>query len=144
MKDVQFMTAKEKGMVLKQWKTFIKNGFKQKHFTQRLYIYLTLHCSFIAHFDRRGFYATYFSEPNGTARFLAQFDREKGCVSVEYRTSSWATNPDYSDLNGEMCNVVELYKKAIYKACHDEERRRDIETAKGLLARHGIQFEEVK
>ncbi len=57
--DTEFMTAKDKALVLKQWERFLKNGLRQQDFSDRLYKHLSLHCMFIAHFDRYGFYATY-------------------------------------------------------------------------------------
>ena len=54
------------------------------HFTKRLYEHLHLHCSFIAHYNRLGFYAEYFERGEDTARFLSQFDSRGDCRSVEY------------------------------------------------------------
>ena len=72
-KDTQFMTAQEKELVLKRFKQFIKailtvgidtpESFERiyKHFSDRLYKHLHLHCGYIAHYDRHGFYTTYFN-----------------------------------------------------------------------------------
>jgi hypothetical protein len=35
-KDVQFMTAREKELVLKNWETFLKHGLKKQHFTKKM------------------------------------------------------------------------------------------------------------
>jgi hypothetical protein len=43
-KDAEFMSAKEKELVLAQWKRFVERGFNFEHFTDRLYKFLTL-CS---------------------------------------------------------------------------------------------------
>ena len=104
MKDVQFMTGKEKEIVLKQWKTFVTNGFQFKHFTSRLYLHLINHCSFIAHYSRAGFYNTYFKNPDDTIHFLSQFDFDLGCRSVEYGGTHWLTAEDYCDINRAMCD----------------------------------------
>jgi len=64
--DVQFMTVKEKELVLKNWKTFLQNGLKKEHFTKRLYDHLQLHCGFIACYNIHGFYATYFEAGQDT------------------------------------------------------------------------------
>lgn len=138
MKDVQFMTAKEKEMVLKQWITFIKNGMKAEHFTDRIYKHLSLHCSFIAHFDRRGFYSTYFERPEDTIRFIGQFDKDQGNRSIEYGGQSWLTSIDYNDLSQAMCDVIESYKKEIYRTRRNTEMERDIEISKGLMRKHGL------
>ena len=58
--DTNFMTAKEKAQVLRQWERFLKGGCQAKDFTEALYHHLMQHCMFIAHYDRGGFYATYF------------------------------------------------------------------------------------
>jgi hypothetical protein len=56
------MSAREKGLVLKTWVRFLKNGFRLADFSDRLYKHLTLHCSFIAHYNRVGFHQTYFED----------------------------------------------------------------------------------
>ena len=103
-KDVEFMSAKDKELVLKQWLTFLKYGCRYEHFTRRLYDHLTLHCSFIAHFDRRGFYNTYFTSVDGRRKFFSQFDLlHGGGVSVEYGGVMWRKEGDYADINTAMC-----------------------------------------
>jgi len=70
MKDVKFMTAKEKEAVLKAWERFMRAmaGGKtaeelSRMFTEALYHHLIQHCSFIAHYNRAGFFQHYFEEP---------------------------------------------------------------------------------
>ena len=101
--DVEFMTAKEKELVLKQWRTFLKHGCKWEHFTTRLYDHLIQHCSFIAHYNRHGFYDVYFTSVDGRRKFFSQFDLNQGGASVEYGGISWRTREEYADINGEMC-----------------------------------------
>src|SRR5919202_5205674 len=96
--DSQCMTAKEKEQVLKQWETFLKHGLQSAHFTGKLYKHLTLHCSFIAHYNIHGFYETYFESPEQSLKFLSQFDREQGAYSVEYGWTYWLQD-EYSDIN---------------------------------------------
>ena len=79
--DVQFMTAKEKGMVLKNWETFLKHGLKKQHFTKRLYEHLHLHCGFIAHYSRDGFYSTYLSNKYPKL-FCCGYDPSRAMVSL--------------------------------------------------------------
>ncbi|MCX5653763.1 MAG: hypothetical protein NTY65_03820, partial [Planctomycetota bacterium] len=57
--DAEFMTAGQKGLVLKDWERFLRHGLRQSHFTRRLYQHLHLHCGFIAHYNIHGFYAEY-------------------------------------------------------------------------------------
>ncbi|MBP7526791.1 MAG: hypothetical protein KA801_02640 [Syntrophorhabdaceae bacterium] len=61
-KDSPFLTADEKKNVLHDWNRFIKNGYAWSCFTDKIYKHLSLHCGFIAHFNRIGFYQTYWRE----------------------------------------------------------------------------------
>jgi hypothetical protein len=109
--DVKFMTAKEKELTLKAWVTFLKHGCKMEHFTERLYHHLMQHCSFIAHYNRGGFYDTYFLNGDDKAKFMSQFDESQFCRSVEYGDSRWYTDPDYEDLNRAMVRAAKPYIK---------------------------------
>ncbi|MGD0237893.1 MAG: hypothetical protein ABSC55_25590 [Syntrophorhabdales bacterium] len=62
LKDSEFMDADQKRKVLTQWDRFIKGGFSFHLFTDNLYQHLILHCGFIAHYNRSGFYATYWCD----------------------------------------------------------------------------------
>ena len=138
MLDTKFMTGKEKEKVLKQWTTFVKNKFQFKHFTGPIYSHLIMHASFIAHYNRYGFYDEYFKEPEQTIRFMKQFDRREGAISVEYGTSGWLTDRDYSDLHEAMCEVMELYREAYEVSFEKQTRERDIRQATALLTKHGL------
>ncbi len=137
--DVQFMTANQKAAVLRAWGRFLKGGLRPEGFTRALYDHLIQHCSFIAHYDRAGFYATYFQQPETTAQFFSQFDRRQGCVSVEYGMDGWIQGAEYSDLNNAMVDAAEPYLNAIYAACKDAERSRDLAEAARLAEKHGKQ-----
>ena len=78
-RDAEFMSTREKALVLKAWVRFLKNGLRPEDFSDRLYTHLMLHCSFIAHYNRAGFYATYFENGEDTRRFLSQFDKRGEC-----------------------------------------------------------------
>src|SRR5437016_10979051 len=97
-RDAEFMRARDKELVLKAWLRFLKNGLRFEDFSKRLYEHLHLHCSFIAHYDRAGFYAEYFERGEDTARFLSQFDKRGECRSVEYGWTLWLDGK-YADLN---------------------------------------------
>ncbi|MCB4791255.1 MAG: hypothetical protein LHV68_05145 [Elusimicrobia bacterium] len=144
-KDVEFMTAHEKQLVLKDWIRFIgalaSNKCKEKpdlfsKFTKRLYQHLHLHCSFIAHYDRNGFYSTYFDDPAKTVEFIRQFDCELGSKSVEYG-GNWWLNGDFEDLNREMCIAIDKYKKLLYERLRNSEKENDISVAKSLADKWG-------
>ena len=138
MKDVQFLTAKEKEMVLKQWVTFVKNDFDEAKFTKRLYDHLIQHCSFIAHYNKEGFYSTYFKNPEDTIHFLSQFDKDLSNESIDCGGTYWLTSPEYNDINQAMCDAIEPYKVGIYQSRLIEEKRRDLSLATSLLKKHGI------
>jgi hypothetical protein len=138
-KDSQFMTSRDKELVLVQWKRFVEGGFSFEHFTDRIYKHLSLHASFIAHFDRRGFFSTYFEDPEATTKFLNQFDSDYGFRSVEYG-STWWLDGDYADINRAMCSVVEANKERLYEQLRRKVRGRDLAIASKLLEKHGIHY----
>jgi len=105
--DAQFMTAREKELVLKNWETFLKHGLQRKHFTKRLYNHLHLHCGFIAHYSRDGFYSTYFEAGEDTQCFFEHF-------------CNHTTTMDYDDLNTAMQEVYSKYRSIILKQTEDD------------------------
>ena len=140
LQDTKFMSAEEKRKVLRQWRLFLKSGLSKDKFTKALYNHLIMHCSFIAHYNRQGFYATYFEEGEDTVCFLSQFDNRNGIPkSVEYRMTSWYTDPDYNDINSEMCRIASNYAPALIAKARNSQRDKDILRARALLAKHGLQ-----
>jgi hypothetical protein len=113
-KDAQYMTAAEKTLTLRQWKTFLKRlatadtapttgadcGYFPSTldavFTDRLYKFLSCYSGFIAHYNRRGFLSARFHD---SADIRATFD--------QLRTRGyWGGYQDYADLGAAL--VVEL------------------------------------
>ena len=137
MADTKFMTAKEKVAVLKAWETFLKYGCQRDHFTKALYDHLMQNCSFIAHYDLGGFYATYFEEGDDTVHFLSQFDRSKGTQSIEYGSTLWL-NGDYADINNAMLDIAGKYIPVLVLQFSSKQRDHDLLTARALLAKHDI------
>jgi len=141
MKDVKFMSAQEKEKVLRQWKLFLESGLSKDKFTKTLYNHLIMHCSFIAHYDLHGFYSTYFKEGEDTVHFLSQFDNRNGIPkSVEYGMTYWYTDPDYIDINSAMCRVASRYIPRLVTEAESSQKRIDVQRAKLLLAKHGIEY----
>jgi len=139
LKDVKFMTAQDKAKVLRQWERFLKNGLKWEQFHKALYEHLIQHCSFIAHYDRAGFYSTYFENGGDTAHFLTQFDNRNGIPkSIEYGMIYWYTDGDYEDINSEMCRIAVKYIDNLTGQATKKQKEADIKHAKQLLMKHGI------
>lgn len=116
--DVEFMTARKKQLVLKNWKTFLKHGLRKEHFTKRLYQHLHLHCGFIAHYNIHGFYSTYFEAGQDTERFFEQF-----CSNVNGIYGAG----DYNDLDTAMLETYRQFKDGILaKAQTDINHRLDV------------------
>ena len=134
-RDVEFMSAREKELVLKAWVRFLKNGLRWQGFTRRLYEHLHLHCQFIAHYNRLGFYQAYFERGEDTVRFLSQFDKRGGCRSVEYGMLSWFG--DYEDLGRAMIEEAAPYIPRLIEQAQEREREADCAEAQRLLAKHG-------
>ena len=140
MKSTPFMPADEKEKVLKDWQRFIESDFNKAKFTKRLYNQLIQHCSFIAHYNQGGFYDTYFEDPEDTMRFMKQFDRKHGCVSVEYGMTYWLTSDDYKDINTAMVEIMGPYKAEIYPRLRQRARERKL----GEIERLKREIEELK
>jgi hypothetical protein len=109
--DVEFMTAGEKGLVLKDWERFLQHGLRQAHFTRRLYEHLHLHCGFIAHYNLQGFYEEYFQAGQDIERFFEYFNSHNGC-------------PDYSDLHRAMRDAFERHKAIITQQVEEDVSRK--------------------
>jgi hypothetical protein len=136
--DVEFMTAREKAQVFKDWERFIESGFERRHFTGRLYKHLTLHCSFIAHYDIAGFYDVYFGEKRNTDRFIDQFTSG---INAEYGMDYWLKGT-HEDINNAMCEVMRKYSPDVKKKLAREIEKEDIIIAMELLAKHGRRIED--
>ncbi|MCL5670989.1 MAG: hypothetical protein M1423_06815 [Acidobacteria bacterium] len=135
-RDAEFMTAREKELALKAWVRFLKNGLRFGDFRRRLYDHLHLHCQFIAHYNRLGFYQTYFERGEDALRFLSQFDGRGECRSVEYGMTIWREG-DYGDLAKAMIEETAPYIPNLVAQAQARERETDLGEAKRLLAKHG-------
>ena len=141
-RDAKFLSAREKQLVLTAWVRFLRNGMRFDDFSDRLYKHLALHCSLIAHYDRAGFYQTYFDNGEDSARFLSQFDKRGECRSVEYGDGWWCNAGEYADINEAMIEedsqfITDLLEKAQSKA-----READLAEARRLAAKHGFDVYE--
>jgi len=138
-RNAEFMSAREKLLVLKAWARFLKNGLRREDFSDRLYTHLINHCSFIAHYDRAGFYATYFENGEDTMRFLSQFDKRGECRSVEYGWS-WRL-VEYEDLSRAMIEEASGYVPALMEQASGKAKAADLAEAQRLAAKHGFKIQ---
>lgn len=110
--DAHFLAAEKKRSILKRWTSFVKNGFPENLFTDSVYEHLHLHCGYIAHYDRPGFYVEYWG---AHARDFHRHAKEDGFVmrpvplafynwkSFLGQFSIWG---DYADINMAMMCVL--------------------------------------
>jgi hypothetical protein len=123
--------------IIKAWVAFLKSGFAQAKFTQSLYHHLYQHCSFIAHFDRHGFYAVYFTtDAEATLKFIDQFDPNGHGLAAELGGHHWRTG-DCADINEAMREAARPFISKLREATKAAEKTRDLVTARTLLAKHG-------
>ena len=134
-KDVEFMTAKEKELVCRQWRTFVEGGFQRKHFTNRIYQHLSLHCSFIAHYDINGFYDVYFSNDRlNTLRFIEQFTTGK---SAEMGMDYWIGG-DYADLNPAMMEIMQINADKLTTKLSNNIQTEELGYAQKIAGKYGM------
>ena len=137
--DEPFMSGKEKEVVLNAWTRFLKNECKFHDFTDALYRHLTLHCSFIAHYDRRGFYDFYFATPGAsTIRFIDQFDPTQQGISAEIGMTYWLNGPTGADLNRAMRQASAPYASKLRELFVLDRKQRDLAQAMAIAAKYGM------
>lgn len=143
-RDEQFMSAAEKEKVLRAWTRFLKSGCAKPQFTEALYHHLNQHCSFIAHYDRHGFFAFYFECPSrNLVRFFDQFDPDLPGISAEYGGTGWLSpHMTGADLSQAMREAARPYLANLRQQFGEARRQWDISTARTLLAAHGLTVAE--
>ncbi len=136
----RFMSADEKRKVLRAWIRFLRNGCQKTQFTQDLYRHLIQHCSFIAHYDRHGFYNVYFERPTADVfRFFDQFDPQKPGISAEYGTTHWlGPNTTGADLNAAMREAAGPFIGNLRRHFAETQRQAELAAAARLLEKHGL------
>ena len=110
--DAEFMTAREKELVLRNWQRFLQHGLKRDHFTKRLYEHLHLHCGFIAHYNIHGFYDEYFQSGADTERFFDNFS--------SYTAQNFGAYAEYDDLHRAMRDVYERHRCEITRQVEED------------------------
>ena len=140
--DVEFMTAAEKGKVARQWGRFLQHLAVQGYstgdgfnlFPNALYEHLHQHCGYIAHYDRHGFFVTYFTNPAACFQFIAPWvDGQKLHDMLG----------DYRDIGEHMIFVAKKYGPDILTNTGVAVREHDLALARQLFMKHGVRAPEV-
>lgn len=147
--DSRFMTAAEKQRVLRDWRRFLETLARQyedkdrcfRAFSARLYQHLMQHCSFIAHYNRVGFFDTYFVDGDQTLEFLRQFDVNANPEgdSAEYGGNYWLSG-DYTDINEAMREAANPFVADVVASARTAQRTSDLAEAELLAGRHGYRL----
>ena len=66
-------------------------------------------------------------------RFMKQFDRDSGCISIEYGMKHWLLAEDYSDINTAMVEAISPYKSKIYPRLKQKTKERKLAQIKSLM-----------
>jgi hypothetical protein len=114
--DAEFMTAQEKGLVLKDWERFLRQGLRKTHFTRRLYEHLHLHCGFIAHYNVHGFYSSCFEAGQDIERFFEHF--------CSYTAQNFGAYAEYDDLHIAMREAFDRHRSSITQQVEQDVSRR--------------------
>jgi len=149
--DAEFLTKKEKELTYKQWVNFINwlsageksddtigsdyggyiNARGYKLFTDRVYKHLSLHCGFIAHYNRAGFFGTYFNSGNDTETFFNNLINDGGYGDTQDLTTAmiayYQTKKDQiaGNMSSENDDKIALLDECIKRAKTDKEFAKD-------------------
>jgi len=95
----QWDNADDKAWFANQFVRFVESGFEQKHFSDRFYRRLSNTFGHIAHYNRLGFWETFFTTTEDKLRFLeitlnhpCYGDPEWTYSDVERALKSWLTD----------------------------------------------------
>jgi hypothetical protein len=94
--------------------------------SKELYDFLTLYCGFIAHYDIKGFKATYRRPLDFAEVFIKHFDREHPYYSRIYachQTPYKDTGLTKADIKREFERIVDLHKDQISRWVKEELRK---------------------
>jgi len=114
--DAQFMTARQKQLVLMDWERFLRQGLARADFTKRLYQHLHMRCGFIAHYNIHGFHSEYFEAGQDIERFFEHF--------CSYTAQHFGAYAEYDDLNRAMRDAFGRHKASITQQVEQDVNRR--------------------
>lgn len=147
--DSDFLSARDKYLVYTKYRSFLDSLKKEYEkprevhgrihsapffrFHERLYEHLHLECGFIAHNNREGFYHTYFEDPEDTIHFIDHMKKaEEHC------------NKEFTDINEALAEETKRQAQQLNQAMSMRIKKRDIETARSLLKRHGLKIKGLR
>ncbi len=117
--DEKWMSARQKEAVLRDWRQFIRHGFRKEDFTEAIYHHLIRHAAFIAHYDRPTFWETYFDHDFGHfARFINQFGGD--LRSAELGLPDWMASHTGADLNDALVTEMRLLFEVFITVLEEE------------------------
>ena len=93
---------------------------------KELYEFLNLYCGFIAHYDIKGFKATFASPRDFAEVFIRHFDREHRYYSGVYhchKSPYKNTGMTKAEIKSEFEKIVSLHKESIARWAEEELRR---------------------
>ena len=112
-------TAKDKAVFAKQFVRFVQSDFAAKHFTEKFYRRLSNTFGHIAHYNRGGFWETFFTTTADKVRFL-KMTLQYPC----YGDPAWT----YSDVERalqqwlQVSNLLEQYRQRMTEETEAGER----------------------
>lgn len=83
----QFSTAEEKAKFLNDLANFVKSGFLYTKFSKKLYTRLSMCFGHIAHYNKDGFYHTWFDTERGRFEWIQHIAKHTCYGSPEYTYS---------------------------------------------------------
>ena len=114
--DAQFMTARQKQLVLMDWERFLRQGLARADFTKRLYQHIHMRCGFIAHYNIHGFYSEYFEAGQDIERFFEHF--------CSYTAQNFGAYAEYDDLHVAMRGAFDRHRSSITQQAEQDVNRR--------------------
>ena len=157
MKDVRFMTAKQKARVARDFELFILARLKLTReqagrlpgsdwgtqaipqFTKGLYVYFSNHLGHIAHGSIHGFFDNQFLQTDDFLRNVQQIADDRNGYGAPL-TRGWGAGDEYNDLNTVMVAVAKHYWPSVAQLAKEErdaDHAQAVDTSKLLLEKEG-------
>jgi hypothetical protein len=115
----QWDTIQDKAAFANQFVQFVQSDFAVKHFTERFYRRLSNTFGHIAHYNRGGFWAEFFTTTDDKVRFLEQ------CLQYPcYGDPAWTYSDVEKALQGWLrtCGLLDRYRQEVAEGTEAAER----------------------